>query len=740
MNKRVLTGILAIILLFSGAIKARALSYHEGDAEEYIINQLGAANVPGMSVSIVTSQKEIYSAAFGNVEETSSNLKAGVLARTFTSLAVMQLVEDGAVKLEDSVLGYIDNTKAGLSSNITIKELLSYTDPVSQDVKLLNGLEAYDTSTNGGVLQINAKFNLLGEIIEKASGKSYANYIRENIISPLDMQSTYVIGEPGAVQGIIPGNRNYFGLPLKDSIPEDGECWLGIPSSGIVSNAKDLGKYMQMYLSAGGKTISYNTIESIMDKGEYAGKSIFGTDAYYSMGWISTEANGKKLYYCSGSIENYTSAMFIIPSLDVGVSMLFNSADVLTGQKFTDKIEAGVVSLVMGGTAESVSSNEYLMEHGIAGVICFLALVCGLLPLLMMEVWVRWTKERFSIIRLLLDIILHIILPTALIFLVSYYIGQWDIIIRAVPDLTYVAAGVIGLFYFGGVVKVISYFVITIHGNKEDNNAKENDLEENIEKDTGILQDDQNIGVNIPEYRARENEEDNNDKKEDTDKKLNTDKKGDKDKKDKWTEHIIKNIDSKIGKINNTSLEEDIQKTEDTVLQNIQDTNIEETIIEDKITGVTLEEPEEEQITKEEPEEQQEEQLAEEKSLTREENKESDIEKNKEKSKAGTINRDNKRPARENKENNNRPGTKNPVKPRPDQARKDSRPKRFVVVNDNAVSGKEKNHQENGTRNNKKGNSYKRQGINNKNTGNKNLNNKNAFNRGNMKNNFNKKH
>ena len=40
MNKRVLTGILAIILLFSGAIKAKAVSYHEGDAEEYIINQI----------------------------------------------------------------------------------------------------------------------------------------------------------------------------------------------------------------------------------------------------------------------------------------------------------------------------------------------------------------------------------------------------------------------------------------------------------------------------------------------------------------------------------------------------------------------------------------------------------------------------------------------------------------------------------------------------------------------------
>lgn len=734
MNKRVLTGILAIILLFSGAIKAKAVSYHEGDAEEYIINQLGAANVPGMSVSIVTSQKEIYSAAFGNVEETSSNLQAGVLARTFTSLAVMQLVEDGAVKLEDSVFKYIDNTKAGLSSNITIKDLLSYTDPVSQDVKLINGLEAYNTSTDGEVLQINAKFNLLGEVIEKVSGKSYTSYIRENIIAPLDMQSTYVIGEAGAFQGIIPGNRNYFGLPLKDNIPGNGECWLGIPSSGIVSNVKDLGKYMQMFLSAGGKTISYNTIESIMDNGEYAGKSIFGTDAYYSMGWISTEANGEKLYYCSGSIENYTSAMFIIPSIDVGVSMLFNSADVLAGQKFTDKIEAGVVSLVMGGTAEPVSSNEYLMEHGIAGVICFFALVCGLLPLLMMEVWTRWTKEKFSIIRLLLDVILHIILPTSLIFLVSYYIGQWDIIIKVIPDLSYVAAGVIGLFYFGGVVKIIAYFVITLRGNKEkDNNIQESALEEDAVNSDGILQDDQNIGVNIPEYKAREAEEEDKDikdKKEDNDRQ---------DKKEIWTGHIVKHTDSEPEKNNNPGLEDKAKEKEDVVLQNIQDTDAEEIVVENNIAKVTVEEPEAEQIKKKEPEEKQQEKLVEEKNLTIKENKERDIEKNKEKNKAGTINRDNKRHVRENKENN-RPGAKNPVKSRPDQARKDNRPKRFVVVNDNAMPDKEKNHPDNGNRNNKKGSNYKRPGMNNKNMGNRNVNNKNAFNKGNAKNNFNKKH
>ncbi len=102
------------------------------------------------------------------------------------------------------------------------------------------------------------------------------------------------------------------------------------------------------------------------------------------------------------------------------------------------------------------------------------------------------------------------------------------------------------------------------------------------------------------------------------------------------------------------------------------------------------------------------------------------------------MNSENKRPARENK--NNRPVVKNPVKSRQDQARRDNRPKRFVVVNDNAMSDKDKNHQENSTRNNKKGNSYKRAGINNKNPGNRNINNKNVINRSNVKNNFNKKH
>lgn len=480
MNKRVLTGVLALLLFIAGFIKAEALSYHEGDVEEYVMQQLAAANVPGVSLSIVTSQKEIYSVAFGDVKETSSALQIGALTSTFTTLAIMQLVEKGDISLGDRVQQYIKKPSQDIRYNTTIQELLSYTKPEEHGFALADAMEAYNMDAEVDRLPVNVKFNLLGQVIEAVSGMDYAAYIREKITTPLDMQSTYTIEEAGSVQNITLGCKNYFGLPLKDREEYTNEdYWLGVPSNGLVSNVKDIGKYMQMYLAAGGKVISYNTMESIMGEGEYAGKSIFGTDAYYTMGWISTETDGKQIYYCNGSVENYTSAMFIIPSMDIGVVILFNSADALTGQKYTDKIEAGAVSLIMGGTARAVSSNSYLMEHGAADVIYFLAFVCSIFPLLMMEAWVRWTKEKFSIIRTFADILLHIALPTLLIFAVNHYIAPWLVIKKVMPDLFFVLIVVTGLLYLGLIVKIFAYLLIYIKGDREE--GAEEDTEEDRE-------------------------------------------------------------------------------------------------------------------------------------------------------------------------------------------------------------------------------------------------------------------
>ena len=587
MNKRVLTGVMAILLFIAGFARAGAASYHEGDVEEYVMQQLAAANIPGVSLSIVTSQKEIYSVAFGDVKETSSDLQIGPLTRTFTTLAIMQLVENGDINLEDRELKYIKNPSQDIAYNTTVQELLSFTKPGEHELAIAGTLETYNLDTEGDKLPVNAKFNILGQVIEAVSGMDYEAYIRENIIVPLDMQSTYTIEEAGSTPDITLGCRNYFGLPLKDKAEyTEEDYWLGVPSNGLVSNVKDIGKYMQMYLSAGGKVISYNTMESIMGKGEFAGKSIFGTDAYYTMGWISTEVDGNQVYYCNGSVENYTSAMFIIPAMDIGVVILFNSADALAGQKYTDKIEAGAVSLIMGGTARAVSSNSYLMEHGVADIIYFLAFVCSILPLLMMEVWVRWTKEKFSIIRVLADILLHIVIPTSLIFAAGRYIAPWGIIKKAMPDLFFVSIVVIGLFYLGLLVKIIAYIIILIKGRSEEN------LEENTEQFNngytieGTDNSIDNSGEDIPGEKQKEKkdkEKKDNEKKNKKENKSTDEDKEAREKKDKLVKRMksIKEAEKNEIVNKNTEIEEDlteeiITETEE-LMPPAEDTGITET-------------------------------------------------------------------------------------------------------------------------------------------------------------------
>jgi len=537
MNKRVLTGMLAVLLFITGFAKAGAASYHERDVEEYVMQQLAATNIPGGSLSIVTSQKEIYSVAFGDVQETSSGLQISALTRTFTTLAIMQLVEKGDINLEDRVLKYIKNPSQDIAYNTTIKELLSYTKPEAHEFALADTLEAY---------------NLDAEL---------------DITVPLDMQSTYTIGEADSTSDITPGCRNYFGLPLKDTVEykEEG-YWLGVPSNGLVSNVKDMGKYIQMYLSAGGKVVSYNTMESIMGKGEYAGQSIFGTDAYYTMGWIATEIDGQQVYYCNGSVENYTSAMFIIPSMDIGIVILFNSADALTGQKYTDEIEAGAVSLVMGGTARAVSSNSYLMEHGAADVIYFLAFVCSILPLLMMEVWVRWTKDKFSIIRMLADILLHIVIPTSLIFAISKYIAPWKIIKKAMPDLFFVSIVVIGLFYIGLAVKIIAHIIIFLRGGREEHKEEETEQYNGNYNNHYTYNNGSVNEEDVPGHKQKE--EKNREKKNKKGNKSTEEDKEAREKKDKLVKRmrIIKEAgkneteNRKAENIENTEIEEDIKE------------------------------------------------------------------------------------------------------------------------------------------------------------------------------------
>ena len=475
MNKKIIALFTALLLMVSSGITVYAKNYHEDDIEKYVTEQMLAANIPGMSMSIVSSGKEVYSAAFGDVTEATSDMEIGGLSKNFTALAVMQLYESGKIDLEKKVVEYLpEYSQLG---DVTILELLNQTSGIKPE-------QSFDDisseSQRGVFVDANGNYNILGKVIEKVSGQSYSDYMNDNVFKPLGMNSTYTIDSViDDASGFVDGHSNYFGLPIKNSVGiSKADGWIEAPSAGIVSDVKDIGLYLQMYLNAGGKELTYSGMSEILSKEESIerGKSIFGTDCTYKMGWNYTDKDGEDIYYCNSSIDGYTSSMFLMPSHDIAVTILCNSSDIVAGDSLIEKTAAGVACLLMGQKAKTIDSNKYLVPHIEVDALYLIVSFLALVPLLTIGTWYRLTKKKKSILKGIADVIIHLIIPTAALIIIPRAASSWSMLKRFLPDAYIVSIGVICVLYAGAIVKLILRIII---GHRKENTDIFDIIEEN---------------------------------------------------------------------------------------------------------------------------------------------------------------------------------------------------------------------------------------------------------------------
>ena len=127
------------------------------------------------------------------------------MTQQFTAACSLRLVEEGKLSLDDKISRHLTNTPASWT-NVTIRHLLTHT----SGIKNYTGLDGFELSrhlTQGqfiariGELPLvfgpgekfsycNTGYNLLGFIIENASGKKYWSFLSEKILSPLEMSAT----------------------------------------------------------------------------------------------------------------------------------------------------------------------------------------------------------------------------------------------------------------------------------------------------------------------------------------------------------------------------------------------------------------------------------------------------------------------------------------------------------------------------------------------------------------------
>jgi CubicO group peptidase (beta-lactamase class C family) len=217
--------ILALILLVSPACLAQ--ESYEKKIGEYLRKEMQAQQIPGVALAVVKDGKIVLARGYGlaNVEhqvpvKPETIFQSGSTGKQFTATAVMMLVEEGKLSLEDKITKYFPDAPESWN-NITLRHLLTHTSgmtdyPPDFDLRrdyteddLLQRIKAIPLAFQPGEKwsYSNLAYVTLGILIHKVSGKFYGDFLQERVFKPLDMSTARIISEADIIPNRAAGYR-----------------------------------------------------------------------------------------------------------------------------------------------------------------------------------------------------------------------------------------------------------------------------------------------------------------------------------------------------------------------------------------------------------------------------------------------------------------------------------------------------------------------------------------------------
>jgi len=313
-------------------------------------------HLPGMSVAIVRDQQVLWSKGYGYADlkkkvpatpETVYGISS--ITKLFTSIAIMQLYEQGKLRLDDSLTSILPDVHIRQqftdSGAITIGSLLTHSSGLPRESdfpywsppdfkspsleQVHERLEQQETLYPASTYfqYSNLGMILLGEVIEKISGKPYAVYIEENILKPLQLSNTYT-DLPDALWGnkLATGYTSLNRQGTRDVVPrfEPGAVQA---AAGFSSNVLDLARFASWQfrlLSNGGKEILKAATLKEMHRAHWVDPD---WAVHWGLGFMVFQSNGSKLTGHVGTSPGYRSIILLDPDEKLAVIVLINAMD-----------------------------------------------------------------------------------------------------------------------------------------------------------------------------------------------------------------------------------------------------------------------------------------------------------------------------------------------------------------------------------------------------------------------------
>ncbi|NQT11507.1 MAG: beta-lactamase family protein [Planctomycetes bacterium] len=298
-----------------------------------------SGSTPGLSVGIARGDEVLLAKGYGlaDVELSASAsektvYRIGSITKQFTAAAILLLAEDGDLALDDPIARFLPNYPTQ-GKTITVRHLLSHT----SGIKSFTNMPSYRREMRNDVSHeeiidrfkdappnfapgekfryCNSGYYLLGVILEKASGQSYADFLGERLFRPLALENTCYDRHARIIANRASGySRSREGFRNAPYVSMTQPFSAG----ALVSTVEDLIAWQRALI--GGKLLSADSYQSMTSPATLND----GRHAPYGLGVFTGEFDGHTVVRHGGGIKGFRSELAYLPEIDHTIVVLAN--------------------------------------------------------------------------------------------------------------------------------------------------------------------------------------------------------------------------------------------------------------------------------------------------------------------------------------------------------------------------------------------------------------------------------
>jgi len=320
----------------------------EAFLDDFFAEKMEELHIPGTAFVMVKDGEVFFAKGYGYadlenqipVDPEQTIFRVGSTSKLFTATAAMQLVEQGVLDLDTDINQYLTNFQiAGTYSQpVTLAHLLTHTAGFedryigtavsSEDDLLLLGAFLADyavarVNSPGAIHSYsNYSFDLAGYLVEVASGMPFAQYVEENILTPLEMErTTFFQPLPENLSSDLAVGYSF----VQDKYNPGGFVYLQDPPEGALSaTVLDMSRFMIAHLQDGRyqdvQILEANTAQEMHQQQFTHHPDLPGM----TYGFKERFINGMRVIGHGGDIGTYSSQMILLPGENIGIFVSYN--------------------------------------------------------------------------------------------------------------------------------------------------------------------------------------------------------------------------------------------------------------------------------------------------------------------------------------------------------------------------------------------------------------------------------